>query len=131
MICCVMPAAGGSILGAVVVVIAAIYGIEWVLPRIWWIVGSAAVISAQAVAVLVPLMRRARARDAVRLPLWRDTGAPAAQLRAAPGTERPRTERPAIEQHFPVHHHSAGPDRARVSAIPGTAGDAITGGDSK
>ncbi len=124
-----MPAAGGSIFGAIVVAVAAVYGIEWALARILWILGSAVIIAAVTVAAMVPLMRWAQRRDAVRVPLWRDTGAPPAQLYAEPVTELPRTERPqAIEQHFHVHHHYAEPEPARVTAIPGTAGDAITEG---
>ena len=95
MICCVMPAAGGSIFGAIVVAVAAVYGIEWALARILWILGSAVIIAALAVAAMVPLMRWAQRRDAVRLPLWRVREAPA-QLYAEPVTELPRTERPAI-----------------------------------
>ena len=124
MICCVMPAAGGGIVGAIVVAIAAIYGIEWVAARIFWIPGSAAVIAA-----MVLLMRWARRRDALRLPLWRVREVPA-QLYAEPVTELPRAERQVIENHWHVHHHYAGgPEPAHVTAIPGTAGDDTTEGN--
>ena len=95
MICCVMPAAGGSIFGAIVVAVAAVYGIEWALARILWILSAAVIIAVVTVAAMVPLMRWAQRRDAVRLPLWRVREAPA-QLYAEPVTELPRTERPAI-----------------------------------
>ena len=87
MICCVMPAAGGSIFGAIVVAVAAVYGIEWALARILWILSAAVIIAVVTVAAMVPLMRWAL--------LWRVREAPA-QLYAEPVTELPRTERPAI-----------------------------------
>ena len=125
-ICCVMPAAGGgSVFLVIMAAVAAVEGMEWALARIWWILGTAAVIAALAVAAMVPLMRWARRRDAQPVALWR--GEAPARLRAEPVTELPRTDRPAIEQHFHVHHHYAGPEPARVTVIPGTAGDITEG----
>jgi len=130
-ICCVMPAAGGSILGAIVVVIAAIYGIEWVLARIFWILGSAAVIAVVAIAALVPLMRWAARRDAARMALWREAHVPAqlpAQLRAERVSEVPASlasevngaglrSRPAIEHHhYGPQIHVYGPDGEETAA---------------
>ena len=94
-ICCVMPAAGGgSVFLVIMAAVAAVEGMEWALARIWWILGTAAVIAALAVAAMVPLMRWARRRDAQPVALWR--GEAPARLRAEPVTELPRTERPAI-----------------------------------
>lgn len=129
---CVQCATGGgaAIFAAVFAAVAAIQGLEWVLARIWWIAGSAAVITALAVAAVIPLMRWAERRDARRLPLWKVREVPAS-VTATVIPQAVTGARPAIENHFHVHHHYAdGREPVRVfTAIPGQAGDALTEGE--
>ena len=86
----------GPVILAVVAGCAAVEGAEWVLARIFWILGTGLLFMVALAVILGWLMRWTARRDAVRVPLWRDTGAPPAQLYAEPVTELPRTERPAI-----------------------------------
>jgi hypothetical protein len=143
MICCVMPAAGGSIFGAIVVAIAAVYGMEWALARIWWIVGTAAIIAALAVAAVIPLMRWAERRDARRLPLWTVRDAPASVTatvipQAVPAVQRPELAAPvpAIENHYgPVFKFYGADGEAQAArvirqALTGEPARVLTEGES-
>jgi hypothetical protein len=151
MICCVMPAAGGgSAFLVIMAAVAAVEGIEWVLARIWWIAGSAAIIAALAVAAVIPLMRWAERRDSRRLPLWTVRDAPASVTATVIPQAVPAVQRPELAGSVPAIEHNYGPvlkfygaegeaQAARVirqalmgeparayTAIPGDAGEIIT-----
>lgn len=113
MICCAAPAAGGGgVIVFVMAAVAAVEGVQWILARIWWILGTGLLCAVLAAVAVGWLMRWARRRDARPVALWRPrevSWEPAGQLRAEPVTELPRAEWPAaIENHYHVHHHYAG-----------------------
>lgn len=122
---CVQCAAGGGGVLVIFAAVAAIEGLQWLLARIWWITGTAVVIIAAGVALVV-LIRRAEERSAERVAIWRAERWP--EVGTADAAQIPRAERRAVENHYHVHHHYAGPEPARATAIPGQAGDAITEG---
>ena len=128
MICVQCAAGGGGILVFIMAAVAAIEGAEWVLARIFWILGTGLLCAVLAALAVARLMRWAQRRDARPAALWTVREAPRpVQLRVEPVLEPPRAERPAAIEYHVHHHYADGPEPARVATIPGTAGDAITG----
>ena len=112
---CVQCAAGGGagIFGAVLAVVIASEGIEWVLARIWWIAGFAAIVIALAAVVLWRLMRWAHARDERYRQAWAERQA----VLAVPRPQVPGPQRQAIAP-APVHIHFHGlPDADQAHII--------------
>jgi hypothetical protein len=111
---------------------AAVEGVEWVLAWLWLIALLALAVTVATMLAVAWLMRWTQRQDAARVPLWRGVAAPA-EIRAEPVSELPRTDRPAIAPVINLNFYGAdGTDMAaRVlrTAIPGTAGDAITEGE--
>jgi len=123
---------GGGQLAAWALLAAAATGVlSWLAARIWWIAGAAAGALALAILAAVLLrraMHRMRAADLAQL---------AATHKTIAAERKPQVTKvtpTAITNHYhgpEVHFHGAGAAEAAVramqQAIPGQAGDAITG----
>ena len=123
--------AGGA--AVPVVPLAAVFGLAWVAEHLIEVVIVSAACAVLAVAAVVALMRWGERRDARHAERWRFmvTREPSRPTLTATVTPQVgRTAPPAIEQHVHYHYHATGSrEAARVfTAIPGQAGDAITGG---
>jgi hypothetical protein len=123
---------GGS--AAPVVAFAAFLGVDWVAAHLAEVIVTSAACGALAVAAVVALMRwadRRAARHAAAGPLMvtREVSAPMVNATVIPQVRRVE-ERPAIVNHYHIHFDPADREAARIvrTALPGTAGDAITEG---
>jgi hypothetical protein len=117
-----------ALAGIAVVVIGAL---EWLLARIWWLIGGTVLLVAVAAAAFVALSRWTERREA------RFAAQRRAQLAERAAAELPRPQRPAVEA-APQTVITGGthiwlgnmPDAAQAAiirkALPGTAGDATT-----
>ena len=125
-----------AVVGVAVVVIGAL---EWLLARIWWLIGGTVVLAAAVVAAYIALSRWTDRREA------RFAERRRAELAERPAAGLPQRPRPAAVEAAPqppaIVNHYHGPHltiygrdgeeaAARIirQALPGPAGDAITEG---
>jgi hypothetical protein len=129
----------GPLAAAAGIAVVVIGALEWLLARIWWLIGGTAVLAAAAIAAYIALARWTDRREA-RFADRRRT-----ELAAQAAAELPHRPRPAAVEAAPqppaIVNHYHGPQitiygrdgeeaAARIirQALPGTAGEAITEG---
>lgn len=116
---------------AIAAAAAAIEGTEWVLARIWWIIGAAFVIAVLTGLVLARLMRWARARDERDAVAWERRRVQLEVPRPARAAEIPPPQPQAIAPVSVYVINVANADQAAIirQALPGQAEDAVTEGN--
>ncbi|HLK73845.1 MAG TPA: hypothetical protein VKU77_09390 [Streptosporangiaceae bacterium] len=115
---------GAHLVLLAVAALAVVSAAEWVLSRLLWLLGATAVVFAVAVTAVWWLIRRQQRREAAHAAMRTFV---TARVQAVPLSSASRRELPAATH---VHlHFGDDAEAARIirTALPGQAGDAITG----
>ena len=117
------------LVGVVAAVLLAIAILEWIIARIWWLIGGTVLFLAAVAAILIAVLRWTERREARFAERRRAELAAlaAAERRAVTAQVIPQVApaaQPAIEQHVHYHVHVGERDSAAARAmLPGTAGE--------
>lgn len=121
----------GAIAAVALLIVAVIVALEWLLARIWWLVGGTVVLIAATAAALYALIRwtdRREARFAERRRAELAMQAAARQtVTARVIPQVAQAAAPALENHVHYHVHVGERDAAAVAAmLPGPSGAVTT-----